>query len=132
MSPLFARLKQRKLVQWTLAYLTGAWLVWQVMDVLGERWGLTAGMGRAIDLLLIVGFFVALILAWYHGEQGRQKISGPELLMLGGLLTLTAVSLTLVGTSTDQVIEGLDDLPIRAAGMGGEASPRSRCSPSRT
>ena len=78
MTSLLARLKQRKPVQWTLGYLTGAWLVWQVMDVLGERWGLTAGIGRAIDLLLIVGFFVALVLAWYHGEQGRQKVSGPR------------------------------------------------------
>ena len=32
-------LKNRQLGQWTLAYLAGAWLVWQVMDMMGDRWG---------------------------------------------------------------------------------------------
>ena len=39
-------------------------------------------------LIAYVPFF-ALLLAWYHGERGAQKASGPELLLLaigGGLL----------------------------------------------
>ena len=94
MHPIVQSLKERKLVQWALAYLAGAWLVWQVMDVLGDRWGLTAGVGRALDMLLIVGLLITLILAWYHGEQGKQRVSGPELLMIGGLFALTAAVLT--------------------------------------
>jgi TolB-like protein/tetratricopeptide (TPR) repeat protein len=48
-----------------------------------------------VDLLLLVGFFVALTVAWYHGEKGRQNVTGPELLILavlfliaGGLLSM--------------------------------------------
>jgi hypothetical protein len=38
-SSFFARLKERKLVQWTLAYLAGAWVVLQVMDVAADPLG---------------------------------------------------------------------------------------------
>ena len=71
------RLKQRKLVQWALAYLAGAWFVMQLVDVLGGRWGVTEYMARVVDLVLVVGLFVTLVVAWYHGEKGRQRVSGP-------------------------------------------------------
>jgi hypothetical protein len=32
-----------------LAYMAGAWAVPQVVDALGERWGLTPASGRALD-----------------------------------------------------------------------------------
>ena len=107
-------LKNRQLGQWTLAYLAGAWLVWQVMDMMGDRWGLTEGLGRVLDLLLIVGFLVTLVLAWYHGEKGRQRVSGPEVLMIGGLLALGVVLLPVVwrsGDSTQAATDtGVEDL----------------------
>ncbi|HXD37893.1 MAG TPA: tetratricopeptide repeat protein, partial [Rhodanobacter sp.] len=34
------------------------------------------------------GFFVALVLAWYHGERGAQRASGTELLILALLLAI--------------------------------------------
>lgn len=112
MSSLSDRLKERKLVQWALAYLAGAWMIWQVMDVMGERWGLTPGIGRALDILLIVGFLVTLVLAWYHGEKGRQRVSGPELLMIGGLFGLTAAALTLTGSDPGDALDDLDLIPV--------------------
>ncbi len=36
--------------------------------------------------LLGIGFFVALVLAWYHGEKGQQRATGFELLIIAGLL----------------------------------------------
>ena len=95
---LIDRLKQRKLVQWALAYLAGAWLALQLVDVLGERWGISHGMARTIDVALVVGFILTLVLAWYHGEQGRQRISGSELLMIGGVLGAGALLLKTVDT----------------------------------
>ncbi|GMR13754.1 MAG: hypothetical protein BMS9Abin29_1970 [Gemmatimonadota bacterium] len=102
----WADLKNHHLGQWALAYLAGAWLVWQVMDVMGDRWGLTQGLGRALDLMLIVGFFVTLVLAWYHGEKGRQRVSGPELLMIGGIFALSAVLLPVLWRPTDDSPDG--------------------------
>jgi TolB-like protein/Flp pilus assembly protein TadD len=89
-------LKQRKLVQWAVAYLAGAWLIMQLVDVLGGRWGISDSAARIIDLALVVGFFIALVLAWYHGEQGRQRISGVELLIITGLCGIAGLLVSLL------------------------------------
>jgi serine/threonine-protein kinase len=79
---LVSKLRQRLVVQWAFAYLAGAWLVFQAVDVAAEPWGLSLGVQRAIHLLLVVGFFLSLTLAWYHGEKGRQRVSASELLVV--------------------------------------------------
>jgi hypothetical protein len=33
-------------------------------------------------LALAIGFFFAIVLAWYHGERGAQRVTGTELLIL--------------------------------------------------
>jgi TolB-like protein/Flp pilus assembly protein TadD len=96
---LLQRLRERKLVQWALAYLAGAWMVLQVVDLVGNQFAWPAGVMRGTTVLLGVGFFAALILAWYHGEQGRQNVSGPELLMLACVLAVAGAALTWVSRS---------------------------------
>jgi TolB-like protein/tetratricopeptide (TPR) repeat protein len=86
-------LKQRKLFQWAVAYLTGAWLMMQLVDVLGTRWGIPDYVARIMDIVLIVGFFVTLVVAWYHGDQGRQRVSGPELMLIAGLFAIGGLGL---------------------------------------
>ena len=87
---LIAELKQRKLVQWMLAYATGAWLLLQVIGLIGAQFNWAPGVMRGITIAAGVGFFVALLLAWYHGERGAQKVSGTELLLLAMLLAIGA------------------------------------------
>jgi TolB-like protein/Flp pilus assembly protein TadD len=96
MTSLVDRLKERKLVQWALAYLAGAWLLLQVLDVLGQNFDWPRAFFRAATVVLAIGFFAALVLAWYHGEKGRQRASGPELLMLAVLFLLAGVAVTWV------------------------------------
>jgi TolB-like protein len=86
--PLLDRLKNRKIVQWALAYLAGAWLALQIVDVVAEPWHLSDGLQRGIQVGLGVGFLMALVLAWHHGERGRQRVTGGELLSLTALLAL--------------------------------------------
>ena len=108
MHPIVQGLKERKLVQWALTYLAGAWLVWQVVDVLGERWGLTPAAGRAVDVALIAGLFVAIVLAWYHGEQGRQRVGGRELLILTALLAVAAGAVRLTSGPDPELAPSID------------------------
>jgi len=86
-------LKQRKLFQWAVAYLAGAWVLMQLVDVLGGRWGVSDAAARIMDVVLVVGFFVTLVLAWYHGDQGHQRVSGPELLIIATILALGGLTL---------------------------------------
>jgi TolB-like protein len=86
-------LKQRKLFQWAVAYLAGAWVLMQLIDVLGGRWGVSDAAARIVDVVMVVGFFITLILAWYHGDQGHQRVSGPELLIIATLLALGGLAL---------------------------------------
>ena len=97
MASLIARLRERKLVQWALAYLAGAWLIFQALEAIAGPWGIPDGLRRGIHILLVAGFFLTLVLAWYHGEQGRQRVSGPELVMIAALCAIAAGVLRFVG-----------------------------------
>jgi TolB-like protein/Tfp pilus assembly protein PilF len=90
------RLKERRVAQWGLAYLGAAWLGFQILDALREPWNIPDGFTRAITVLLVLGFLVTLVLAWYHGEKGRQRVSGPELLILAGIAFCAGILLTLI------------------------------------
>jgi TolB-like protein/Tfp pilus assembly protein PilF len=88
MNEFFQRLKQRKLVQWAIAYVAAAFALLQGIDIVAQQFGWPEGVRRGITLGLVVGFFVTLVLAWYHGERGAQRVTGTELLIIGLVLAL--------------------------------------------
>ena len=88
MNEFFQRLKQRKLVQWAVAYAAAAFALLQGIDIVAQQFGWPEDVRRGITLTLVVGFFVTLVLAWYHGERGAQRVSGTELLIIGLILAL--------------------------------------------
>jgi adenylate cyclase len=103
------RIKERKLFQWAVAYLAGAWLLLQIIGLVGQPFAWPDLVMRAATVLVGIGFPAALVLAWYHGEQGRQKASGVELLMLAGILLIAGVAVTWVARG------GEDAVPATAA-----------------
>jgi TolB-like protein/Tfp pilus assembly protein PilF len=88
MNEFFQRLKQRKLVQWTLAYVAAAFALLQGIDIVAQRFGWPEQTMRFVIIALSVGLFVTLVLAWYHGERGAQRVTGTELLILALLLAI--------------------------------------------
>jgi TolB-like protein/predicted Zn-dependent protease len=100
MSEFLQRLKQRKLVQWTVAYVAAAFALLQGIDIVAQRFGWPEQTMRLVIITLSVGLFVTLVLAWYHGERGAQRVTGTELLILalvlgiGGGLLWRFVSIT--------------------------------------
>ena len=88
MNEFLQRLKQRKLVQWAVAYVAAAFALLQGIDIVAQQFGWPEAVRRGITLALVVGFFVTLVLAWYHGERGAQRVSGTELLIIGLILAL--------------------------------------------
>ncbi|MBI4545880.1 MAG: tetratricopeptide repeat protein [Gemmatimonadetes bacterium] len=96
MSSLWDRMRERKLVQWTVAYLAAAWMLLQVADLLGEQFGWPVAVLRALTLALAGGLPLAIVVAWYHGEKGQQRVSGPELVIIATLLVIAGAAMTLV------------------------------------
>jgi len=89
----FARLKEHKLVQWLLGYAAVAVALIPVLDIVAAQFGWPESLRRGITLVLIMGFFVVLVLAWYHGERGAQKMPRSEKLILVGLIVVSGLLL---------------------------------------
>lgn len=58
MNEFFQRLKQRKLVQWAIAYVASAFALLQGLDIIANRFDLPSNTVRLVILAMIVGFFV--------------------------------------------------------------------------
>jgi TolB-like protein/Flp pilus assembly protein TadD len=93
MTGFFDRLKQRKIVQWALAYVAASFALIQVLDIVAQRFGWPEQAIRFTIIAVCVGFFVVLVLAWYHGERGVQRMSSTELLILALLLAIGGLAL---------------------------------------
>lgn len=88
MAAFLRRLRQRKLVQWALAYAAGAFALLQGIDMVAAKFGWPDAIERGLIIAACAGFFITLLLAWYHGERGVQKVTGIELLLLALLLAV--------------------------------------------
>ena len=99
MAGMFDRLKSKKLVQWFLAYATGGWLAIQVLDTVADPWGISPLVVRGIQFVVGVGLVAAIIVAWFHGEQGRQRVGALEALLLLGLAAVAVTGFSIVTRS---------------------------------
>lgn len=85
---IWQRLRQRKLVQWAIAYVAFGFALLQGVDIVAQRFAWPASIERLIILALAIGFFVVLVLAWYHGERGAQRAGTMEIMILALLLAI--------------------------------------------
>ena len=84
----FERLKQRKIVQWAIAYFAAAFALIQVLDLVGQRFGWPDWIARASIVVAAIGFAITLVLAWYHGERGQQRVTAIEVLVVAVLVAI--------------------------------------------
>jgi serine/threonine-protein kinase len=96
MASVFQSLTQRKIVQWAIAYVAGAWLLLEMLGFVAENFGWPAGIVRGVTVFLGIGFFVTLVIAWYHGEKGQQRATRFELLIIAGLLLVAGAAVAYV------------------------------------
>ncbi|MGH8092306.1 MAG: tetratricopeptide repeat protein [Chthoniobacterales bacterium] len=88
MTEFLQRLKERKLVQWAVAYVAAAFALLQGIDIVAQRFAWPDSIERILIIASCIGFFFVLVLAWYHGERGAQRVTGTELLILALLLAI--------------------------------------------
>ncbi|MDX1647714.1 MAG: hypothetical protein R3304_11270 [Longimicrobiales bacterium] len=108
-------LRNRTLAQWTLGYLMSAWLVLEATGELSGMFGWPPTVQRAVFVLLVFGLLSTVVLAWFHGEQGRQKVSRLEVVLLSAIALGAIVSATAVARSSD---DDAVTLPVASASQG--------------
>ena len=102
------RLRDRKIGQWALAYLAGAWALLEALAFGADRFGLPGALVQGTTVLAVVGFLATLVLAWYHGEKGRQRLCGPELALVIALLVAAGATVSaLRGRAADAATEAI-------------------------
>jgi hypothetical protein len=85
-------------VQWGFAYAAGVWAFLQVFEYVSESFGWPGQLRQVAIFLTLVGLPIVLIIAWYHGDRGRQRVTVTEVVMVallagaGGLFSVAATS----------------------------------------
>ena len=83
MSPFsFAEIKKRKLFQWSVTYLASGWVALQVLEYLGNSFHWPDSSKRIGAIVYVFGLICVLILSWFHGERGQQRLIPIEVALL--------------------------------------------------
>ena len=91
-----SHVRDAAVLQWSLIYAVLAWMALAVVQFTSE---LNAWSSLVVDgsrLVLFAGFFVAVVVAWFHGEKGRQRIQGVEIVIVGLLVVGAGAALSLL------------------------------------
>ena len=102
MTEFFRRLRERKMVQWALAYVAASFALIQILDIVSQRFGWPEQTIRLVIIAATLGFFVTIVLAWYHGERGAQRVTSAELLILTLLLAIGGAALWRLALRTSE------------------------------
>jgi len=84
----WGKLRRRKVVQWGIAYGAGAWGLLQGLEYVTDTFDWPNPIQQTATLVLLIGLPIALVIAWYHGDRGEQRVSGIEFAILTALLLL--------------------------------------------
>lgn len=98
----WSRIKDHKVLQWTLGYAAAAYTLLHGVEMVGNAFSWPHAVGRLVALLLILGVPIAATLAWYHGHKGHQRVGGPEIAVLAMLLAIAGSVLWLFGHPSEE------------------------------
>lgn len=81
-----------------MGYAVGAWIAAQVAGFFVEQGYVGRTLLDVVLYLLIVGFFAMLVVMWYHGEGGHQKVQRIEAILMTALLAIAVGGSAIVAT----------------------------------
>jgi adenylate cyclase len=85
---LWDKLRRRKVAQWAIAYAAAGWGLLQGLSYVGGAFHWPEQLQRFAIVAFVAGLPIALVVAWFHGDRGRQKVGGAEFAILITLLLL--------------------------------------------
>ncbi|MDH5177565.1 MAG: hypothetical protein OEX15_12975, partial [Gammaproteobacteria bacterium] len=81
-------LRRRKVVQWGLLYVAGAWSFLQGVEFLRDTYSWPLQIQQLATLAALIGLPIVLVIAWYHGDRGAQNITTAEIAIITLLLLI--------------------------------------------
>jgi serine/threonine-protein kinase len=91
------RVGQRSMMRWAFAYLAGAWAFLEAAGFAADAFQWPVVVSRMLVIAVMVGLPITLVITWYHGEKGPQRISKPELALLTVFLVIGGVVMAVLG-----------------------------------
>ena len=98
----WARVKEHKVMQWSLAYAAAAYTLLHGLEMLSEAQEWPHIFVRVLSLVLLLGAPIVATVAWYHGAKGLKRVSGPELAIITILLFIAGGLLWAFGGARDE------------------------------
>ncbi|MEE8146114.1 MAG: hypothetical protein V3T24_00800, partial [Longimicrobiales bacterium] len=98
MSELFRNLNRRRMFQVGVLYLGAAWALLEATDFFVQNYDLSHKLLVVTILVIILGIPAVLVIAWHHGEHGRQEVVRSELVILTTLFVFAAVGTYRIST----------------------------------
>ena len=112
------KLTRRKVVQWGIAYSVGAWGFLQGLEYVSDAFRWPEQLRQVAILALLVGLPVVLVIAWYHGDRGQQRVSGTELTIITLLFLLGGGIFWRYDRASEQVVTATSGSATPQAGTG--------------
>ena len=102
------KIRKRRMVQIALVYVGAAWLGVEITDFIVGTYAFSRKVLDTVVFLAILGFPAFLVIGWYHGERGPQRIRRAEAWLLVTLVTLGAIGTYRIATAEPEAGRGAE------------------------
>ncbi|MDX1396403.1 MAG: hypothetical protein R3195_18625 [Gemmatimonadota bacterium] len=98
---LYEELRKRHVLEVALLYLGVAWLFIEITQFVVGQYGFSPKVLDTVFLIAALGFPAFLVIAWYHGERGPQRVRRGEMSLLLTLGVLAAIGTYRIATGEE-------------------------------
>jgi TolB-like protein/Tfp pilus assembly protein PilF len=93
---IWSKIKRHKVVEWSLAYVAFGYAALHASQMLRETFEWSLVVPRLTFFALLLGFPIAVTLAWYQGHRAQHRASRVEIGILAALLLIAGSALWFV------------------------------------
>ena len=89
-SKLIAEIYKRRIGRNLIVYLGSAWILIEVFSYFTKRFDWPKSVEDVVFVILVFGIPASIIYAWFHGEEGTQKVTRKEIGLYGFNLAIAS------------------------------------------
>ena len=119
-------LRRRKVVHWGILYVAGAWGFLQGFEFLSDTYAWPHQLQQLATLALLIGLPIVLVLAWYHGDRGQQRVTTAEFAIITLLLLIGGGAFAFYQRNSESDVEAAWAAPDTSAPPASPGAPDAR------